>query len=110
MKRSIWMCLAWSWASSAWAADADAGRALYMSSCMACHGVKADGKGPAAAALKPAPSDFTSADFWADRDDASIKVVVKACKPGTSMMAFPGLSDAQLDDVVAYLRTLAPAE
>lgn len=94
--------------SAASAADAAAGKRTYSASCTACHGAAADGKGPAAAALKPAPADFTSAAFWAGRDDESVKVVIKAGKPGTSMMAFSQLSDADLDNLVAYLRTKAP--
>jgi high-affinity iron transporter len=36
----------------------DEGKKLYEQNCMACHGVKGDGKGPASATLKPSPSDF----------------------------------------------------
>jgi high-affinity iron transporter len=34
------------------------GKKLYEQNCSPCHGAKGDGKGPASAALKPAPSDF----------------------------------------------------
>jgi len=98
--------VAWSPASPA--ADAAAGQRTYNASCMACHGSNADGKGPAAAALKPQPTDFTSAAFWKDRDDGSVKRVIKAGKPGTAMMAFGQLSDGDLDDLVAFLRAKAP--
>ena len=91
------------------AADAAKGERTYMASCMACHGEAADGKGPAAAALRPPPTDFTSAAFWKNRDDASIKAVIQSGKPGTSMMAFGQLSKEDLADLVAFLRTKAPS-
>ena len=34
-------------------ADVENGRTVYLANCMACHGVDADGKGPAAAAISP---------------------------------------------------------
>jgi mono/diheme cytochrome c family protein len=35
------------------------GRVVYQTYCASCHGVKADGAGPAAAALRHAPPDLT---------------------------------------------------
>ena len=35
------------------------GKKLYEQNCSPCHGPKGDGKGPAGAALTPAPTDFT---------------------------------------------------
>lgn len=40
------------------AGDAARGRALYLRYCASCHGVKGDGRGPVAAALKTSPSDL----------------------------------------------------
>ena len=88
--------------------DATKGEAIYTANCMACHGQKADGKGPAAAALKPRPTDFTKADWWSGHDDGAIKALIKSGKPGTSMMGFPQLNDKQLDDLVAWMRSKAP--
>lgn len=96
------------WSPAPQAADTAAGQRIYNATCMACHGANADGRGPAAAALKPQPTNFTSAAFWKGRDDASIKRVIKAGKPGTAMMAFGQLSAADLDSLVAFLRSKAP--
>lgn len=90
------------------AADVEAGKAVYMANCMACHGVKADGKGPAATALQPPPVDFTSADFWKDRSDDSVRATIQSGKPGTAMMPFANLSGDDLTNLVAFLRTKAP--
>jgi len=35
------------------------GKKIYEQNCALCHGPKGDGKGPAGAALKPAPTNFT---------------------------------------------------
>ena len=75
---------------------------------MACHGTNADGKGPAAAALKPAPADFTSAVFWVDKTSAQLKSAIRTGKPGTPMMAFGKLSETDLDNLVAFLETKKP--
>lgn len=95
-------------APSAQAADIEAGKAVYMANCMACHGTQADGKGPAAAALQPPPADFTSAEFWKTRTAADVKNTIQAGKPGTAMMPFANLSGADLDNLVAFLQSKAP--
>jgi high-affinity iron transporter len=91
------------------AGDVVKGRTLYNASCMACHGMKGDGKGPAAAALSPRPTDFTAPAFWTGRTDEALKASVRAGKPGTAMMPFSRLSEADLDDISTYLRSLAAA-
>ncbi|MCK6506210.1 cytochrome c [Myxococcota bacterium] len=90
------------------AADLAAGQKVYMANCMACHGISADGKGPAAASLQPPPADFTSPSFWASRDTAKVKSVIKTGKPGTPMMPFTQLSDQDLENLVAFLESKKP--
>ena len=92
-------------ASFAFAADPAAGKVLYSASCTACHGVKGDGKGPAAVALKPKPTDFTAAAFWPGKTDDQLATAIRAGRPGTSMSPFTELSDAEVADLVAYVRT-----
>lgn len=84
------------------------GEVLYRANCTACHGKKGDGKGPAAIAIRPRPTDFTQAAFWKDRTDATVVAAIRAGKAGTAMTAFPQLTEAEAADVTAYLRTLAP--
>jgi cbb3-type cytochrome oxidase cytochrome c subunit len=38
------------------------GKEIFIQRCVGCHGVKGDGKGPAAPFLSPPPADFTSKD------------------------------------------------
>ena len=92
----------------AFAGDATKGKTTYSANCMACHGDKADGNGPAAMALDPKPADFTDAAFWSGKTDEDVKQVIKSGKPGTTMAPFPQLTDEQLADVVAYLRAFEP--
>lgn len=89
--------------SQAWAEDAD-GAMVYRQNCVACHGRNADGKGPAAAALRPRPTDFTKASFWEGRTDEQVSASIRAGRPGTPMMPYATLSDAQLAALVTWLR------
>lgn len=85
-----------------------AGEVIYRANCTACHGRKGDGKGPAAVAIRPRPTDFTQIAFWKDRTDTSVISAIRAGKPGTAMTAFPQLTEQEAAQVTAYLRTLVP--
>ncbi|MGB0641609.1 MAG: c-type cytochrome [Myxococcota bacterium] len=89
-------------------ADAAKGATLYQANCSACHGAELDGNGPAGAALQPKPVSFKDKAFWASRDDKAIKASIKNGKPGTAMMAFAHLPDADIDAIVAYMRANQP--
>jgi mono/diheme cytochrome c family protein len=108
MKRAVILSLFLS--TSAWAdGDLDRGAVLYQGSCMACHGVNADGNGPAVGPkMNPRPTDFTSAAWWKGRTDQQVAVAIKSPTPGTSMLPFTHLNDQQVSDLVAYLRSKAP--
>ena len=92
---------------SVWAGNAERGKAIYGSNCVACHGKSGDGKGPAAQAMRPAPTDFTAADWWKEKSDEQIAAMIKDGRAGTAMVAFPKLSADELDDLVAYMRKLS---
>jgi mono/diheme cytochrome c family protein len=95
--------------TAALAANLENGRAVYESNCTACHGLLADGQGPAALAFETKPVDFTKTAWWATRTDPDVAAAIRAGKPGTPMSAFSQLSEAQVADLVAWLRTRAPA-
>lgn len=98
------------WISLALAADPTAGATVYKTECSACHGTKGDGKGPASVALTPKPASFLDAAFWtAERTDEQLATSIRSGKPGTAMAGFPHLTDQQMADLLAYLRTFQPS-
>lgn len=90
--------------------DVEKGQDLYASRCMFCHGASGKGDGPAAAALKPPPTDFTTVAYWKAADTARMKGIIVSGIPGTGMLAFKAtLTPEQIDDLVAYLAAFKPA-
>ena len=104
--------------SSAAAGDVAAGQASYQTNCLSCHGPTGKGDGPVGAVLQPPPRDLSTADFKFDTDedgkpgtDADLKGVISkgaGAFGGNQMMAPWGgiLSDEDIDNVIAYIRTL----
>ena len=99
------------------AGDAAAGKPLFQANCSTCHGMGGKGDGPVGAVLNPPPRDFTKGDFKYDTDgdgkpgtDADlVNVITKgaAAYGGSPLMApWPTLTAAQVDDIVAYIRSL----
>lgn len=93
-------------------AQNDAGKALYDKNCAQCHGEKGDGNGVAAPHLMPKPRDFTSGKFKIRTTpsgklptDADIHHIIKVGMPYTSMPAWPNFTDAEIDSLVAYVKT-----
>lgn len=90
-------------------AHADA-KATFTTVCSTCHGPAGKGDGPAAAALNPKPANFTDPAFWAARTDDQVKKAIKGGGPAVgkspSMPPNPAMTDAQLAEMVAYLKTL----
>ncbi|HET9623504.1 MAG TPA: c-type cytochrome [Kofleriaceae bacterium] len=97
--------------------NARRGWPLYERLCLACHGARGDGRGPAAAYVWPAPRDLTRGDFkWqstpagaAARDD-DLRATIMHGAPGTAMPAFPALDAAAIDDVIDVIRAFAPGD
>jgi alcohol dehydrogenase (cytochrome c) len=77
----------------------DAGRRQFESRCTACHGVDANGgeHGPAIAAQ------------LAGHTDPELAAIVRQGFPASGMPAFT-LSDAEMEQLVGYLRTLEPRD
>ena len=103
---------------TSFAGDAAKGKAAYTANCLSCHGETGKGDGPVGAVLPKPPRDFSTGDFKFDTDedgtpgsDADLKAVVSqgaAAFGGDQMMAPWGgiLSDEDVDNVVAYVRSL----
>lgn len=79
----------------------------YAAQCASCHGPAGAGDGTP---LPVTPANFQEAAFWSSRTDAQIKGAIKGggASVGKSPMMPPlgaAWSDAQLDAMVAYLKT-----
>lgn len=85
------------------------GAATFASTCATCHGPAGKGDGPAAAALNPKPASFADPAFWSRTDD-QIKKAIKeggaAVGKSPSMPPNPGMTDAQVTELIAYMKTL----
>lgn len=88
-------------------AGPEEGRAIYVAKCLACHGAEGHGDGPAARALPKRPRDLGATAFWSSTTDAQVRAVITNGLPGTIMRGFP-MPPSQLDDLLAYVRSLAP--
>ena len=93
------------------------GKQLYESLCQSCHGEAGMGDGPGIPpeALRPRPFKANVFKFDADMDwqkgtDADLKAVIRdgpQAYGGSALMPpWPSLSETQLDELVAHIRTL----
>jgi mono/diheme cytochrome c family protein len=101
------------WPAAA-AGDPAAGAKIFAARCARCHGPGGKGDGPDLAKLRPtsSPVNWTRAVVmkkWAD--DEIVDIITKGGKAvGSSpvMPSFQGkLTDAQIHDLLAFIRTLA---
>ena len=94
--------------------DTSSGQKIFAQTCIACHGVDAKG-------IKGLGKDLTTSEFVAGLDDTGlVEFIKKGHDPSdplnTTGVAMPpkagnpAISDQQLFDVVAYVRTLHTAK
>ena len=91
------------------AAQETVGAELFQRQCVACHGAKGAGDGPAAPVLTPRPTDLTDAKHMGEVTDEDVAKIIADGKG--SMPAFSKLlKSAQLDALVRYVRSLSAGE
>lgn len=73
------------------------GKALYRDKCQFCHGIRGDGKGPAAESLMGHPVDFINSAFWQGDVEKKIEDTIKKGKE--MMPAF----DLRTDEIKAVI-------
>jgi mono/diheme cytochrome c family protein len=88
---------------SARAADSAAGKTVFSHKCQICHGADGNGNPGMAAALHVTFVPLSSEEIQ-KMSDADIKKVITEGKG--KMRPVSGLSDADVDNVIAFVRTL----
>ena len=92
--------------------DPETGRADYQIFCASCHGPTGDGDGPAAQGLEPKPARHSNGAYMNlfSHDDLFKVIKFGGQSVGKSplMVAWGGaLSDQQIENLIAFIRTLA---
>lgn len=93
--------------------DARSGEKLYFDgatdrfSCTTCHGERGDGRGEMARQYDPPPRNFACAQTINGVPDGQLFWIIRFGSPGTGMPAHKLFSDAQIWQLVAYVRGLA---
>jgi mono/diheme cytochrome c family protein len=84
-----------------------AGKKLYESQCVSCHGTSGTGDGKMAAKMTPKPSNLADASWKHGSSDGEIYTLVKDGSKNTPMKGFASKMTAQeMWSVVNYLKTL----
>lgn len=89
-------------AAAAAKGDAAAGKTLFASKCATCHGAAGEGKDTIAKMLKVTLKHLGDKEVQA-KDDAALK---KDITSGNGKMKAVPLSDTEVANVIAYVRTL----
>lgn len=93
------------------AGDVEHGRRLYVMNCASCHGVEADGTGPASDFLWPLPRDHRDAAYMLSRSDEQLfKAVAHGGRGVSRSYLMPPWNDVfdrfETWNLVAYMRSL----
>ena len=93
------------------AGNAEAGGKLYQTRCTPCHGPDGKAATPTAQALNPKPRDHTDGAYMNQLSHEHLVKVIKNGGPAVGkspiMPPNPDLNDQQIDDIIAFVRTLA---
>lgn len=94
------------------AADLAKGKALFEERCVSCHGTSGLGDGPIGASLpaESKPANLQTAKYKYATDVAKMKELLQKGGAGVGlnplMTGAPGVSDADLDSLIAYINSL----
>jgi len=88
------------------------GKEFYAKHCAGCHGPMGKGDGPAAKAINPKPNDLTNKAYMAGLKDQYLFDLIQkgGAAVGKSPLIPPfgsKMKDAEIRDLIAYLRGLA---
>lgn len=83
------------------------GQGLYLQRCAGCHGPLGASDGALTAALAKLPVELQSLAWQVERSDVQIAAAIREGVSGTAMPASRELSEADIANLVAHVRTLA---
>ena len=89
---------------SAGKGNAEGGKAIYTKRCATCHGAAGEGKAAIAKMLKVEMKHLGSKEVQS-KSDADLHHIIS--KGFEKMKPVTGLSEKEMNDLIAYLRTLA---
>src|SRR5215510_293807 len=91
--------------------NVEAGGKLYQARCSPCHGPDGKAATPTAQALNPKPRDHTEGAYMNQLSNEHLAKVIKNGGPSVGksqiMPAHAELNEQQIEDVIAFVRTLA---
>ena len=111
---SFWSVMAWAQAPAKPKAPAESkvllskGKAAYEMNCIACHGVKGEGDGVAAAAMNPKPRNFAKETFKYGSSVEEIFVTITNGVKDTSMVSFQHVPEDDRWGVAYYVKSMLP--
>lgn len=82
------------------------GAKFYATNCAMCHGEKADGNGPAGAAMNPKPRNFVEGKWKLGGDSMALFKTISAGIPGTSMAGYAHLNAGDRWALVQFIRSV----
>jgi len=92
------------------APNAENGRSLFLLHCATCHGAEGRGDTPTAATLKPRPANFWDPAIADAMTPFRVASTVRFGVPGTAMVPFTRLSDADRWDLAFFVVSLRHVE
>jgi len=110
-----WLMLAWGINPSLGGEATLRGKALFETQCAICHGPNGDGKGPEADRFFTRPADlrrgifkFRSTPSGTLPTNLDLERTIRRGLPDSGMIAQDHLSDGEIREIIAYLKTLSP--
>ena len=83
------------------------GEGMWFQRCASCHGVAGASNGPMSASLSKLPRELSSYAWQAERSDVQIAAAIRDGIPGTAMPSGRELTVAEVDGLVAWVRSLS---
>ena len=83
------------------------GRLIFKQNCVLCHGERADGNGVRSKGLSGKAANFSSTEWRENVTPRFVFKILSEGERGTSMPAWPTLTEDQKWDVVAYVLSVA---